>query len=614
GLPITGPEAGDTACDQPAGNPAPATLEWQQRDLMNMVCSAQRLSDQYANPDFHLALSARGSPRTYTYNLAEQASDPTRPRATLGQWIPGGRSTDPYRVDEDWEFVGRGRVDHISFIAESGARLVGRVFRPPSTVPGPYPLIVITTGSIQGYQEMYNWAAEGLAEAGYLVLSYDVQGQGRSETLPHDSGGAPSDSGQGVPFQQAYNFVQGTKDALRWALSSASSPYIAPSANTAGTEHYNPFSAEVDRSAIGLAGHSLGASAVSQVAQEQACEPSLPRALRDGCVSAVVGWDALSAPAGIPLKAPGLSLTAEYFFNPTPTNSPPPADSGMGAFNALKGAGIDSMRVSLRSSTHLEWTYIPLILPASRYGERVSMHYTLAWFDRYVRDQAAATQRLTATHFDTSADASSIGAGTYDPVSGNNVPYRINGRCVANHVSIYNRSAYWLNGGAREAVNLRARGCEADADDDGVTGAQDRCPITPAGEAVDASGCSAAQAAADDDDDGVNNPADACPATPAGEAVDADGCSATQRDSDGDGVNDAADQCPATPTGVEVDEDGCPTEATGADYGSGLIGAIAQYMARLHGVVVALVSGDVQGAGELLVAAVTEFVDNVSGL
>ena len=44
--------------------------------------------------------------------------------------------------------------------------------------------MVITTGSIQGYQEMYYWAAEGLAEAGYEVLTYDVQGQGDSDTLP----------------------------------------------------------------------------------------------------------------------------------------------------------------------------------------------------------------------------------------------------------------------------------------------------------------------------------------------------------------------------------------------------------------------------------------------
>jgi glycerophosphoryl diester phosphodiesterase len=51
-----------------------------------------------------------------------------------------------------------------------------------------------------------------------------------------------------------------------------------------------------------------------------------------------------------------------------------------------------------------------------------------------------------------------------------------------------------------------------------------------------------------------------------------------------------------------------------ADYGSGLLGAIAQYFARLHGVVVALVAGDPAGAGGQLVAAVTEFVQNIAGV
>jgi cephalosporin-C deacetylase-like acetyl esterase len=615
GLPVTGPEAGDTVCDQPAGEAEPGSLEFQQRDLLNILCSAQRLTDQYANPDFHLALSARTTPRTLTYSILEQAAEPTRPRATLEQLVPGARSTDPYRLDEDWAFAGRGRVDQISFIAESGSRLVGRVFRPPASIAPPYPLIVVTTGSIQGYQEMYNWAYEGLAEAGYMVLSYDVQGQGRSETLAHSNDGMIDPAGPGVPFQQAYNFVQGTRDAMRWALSSRSTPYIAPSGNTAGTELYNPFSAEVDRTRVGLAGHSLGASAVSQVAQEQACDPLQPRAARNGCVSAVVGWDALSAPpAGTAIKAPGLSLSAEYFLNPTPAQDAPDAESGLGAFNAYGAANVDSMRVSLRSSTHLEWTYIPLILPASRYGERVSMHYTLAWFDRYVRDQAAATSRLTATHFDASADASSIGAGTWDPVSGNNVPYKIEGRCVATHTSIYYRSTYRLNGGARQALDLRARGCAVDEDNDGVASAEDRCPGTPAGADVDANGCSAAQALADDDGDGVTNPNDACPVTPAGEMVDASGCSDSERDGDSDGVPDTDDQCPTTPVGVEVDDDGCPVATAEADYGDGILGAIAQYMARLHGVIVALASGDVAGAAEQMVAAVTEFVDTLSGL
>jgi alpha-beta hydrolase superfamily lysophospholipase len=45
---------------------------------------------------------------------------------------------------------------------------------------GPFPGVVITTGSVQGSERMYWWLAQDLAERGYVVLTYDVQGQGTS--------------------------------------------------------------------------------------------------------------------------------------------------------------------------------------------------------------------------------------------------------------------------------------------------------------------------------------------------------------------------------------------------------------------------------------------------
>jgi OOP family OmpA-OmpF porin len=96
----------------------------------------------------------------------------------------------------------------------------------------------------------------------------------------------------------------------------------------------------------------------------------------------------------------------------------------------------------------------------------------------------------------------------------------------------------------------------ADDDKDGVVNTADKCPNTPAGESVDANGCSQSQL--DDDHDGVMNNLDKCPNTPAGQPVDANGCSASQRDSDGDGVMDDKDTCPDTPAGTAVDATGCP--------------------------------------------------------
>jgi OmpA-OmpF porin, OOP family len=96
-----------------------------------------------------------------------------------------------------------------------------------------------------------------------------------------------------------------------------------------------------------------------------------------------------------------------------------------------------------------------------------------------------------------------------------------------------------------------------DTDGDGVADDADKCPGTPAGTAVDSSGCPLPQ---DDDGDGVTNDIDKCPGTPAGAKVDANGC---EIDSDGDGVSDSRDQCPNTPAGAKVDEKGCELDSDG---------------------------------------------------
>jgi len=74
----------------------------------------------------------------------------------------------------------------------------------------------------------------------------------------------------------------------------------------------------------------------------------------------------------------------------------------------------------------------------------------------------------------------------------------------------------------------------------------------------------AGRAPSDSDGDGVFDADDRCPNTPAGTAVDADGCElAGPGDADGDGVTDDLDRCPTTPAGVKVDS-AYPTIRTSA--------------------------------------------------
>ena len=108
--------------------------------------------------------------------------------------------------------------------------------------------------------------------------------------------------------------------------------------------------------------------------------------------------------------------------------------------------------------------------------------------------------------------------------------------------------------GTPKGSSVDAGGCPKDSDGDGVVDGLDKCPDTPAGATVDASGCPK-----DSDGDGVMDGLDKCPDTPRGATVDATGCT---HDSDGDGVVDGLDKCADTPAGAKVDKDGCPIEVT----------------------------------------------------
>jgi len=102
-------------------------------------------------------------------------------------------------------------------------------------------------------------------------------------------------------------------------------------------------------------------------------------------------------------------------------------------------------------------------------------------------------------------------------------------------------------------ATVDATGCPTDSDHDGVYDGIDKCPATPAGAKVDATGCPL-----DADKDDVPDGIDQCPDTPAGATVNSVGC---PTDSDHDGVLDGIDKCPNTPPGAVVDATGCPLDA-----------------------------------------------------
>jgi penicillin-binding protein 1A len=91
---------------------------------------------------------------------------------------------------------------------------------------------------------------------------------------------------------------------------------------------------------------------------------------------------------------------------------------------------------------------------------------------------------------------------------------------------------------------------------------------------IPAGTCDVPAAPKDSDNDGVPDTEDKCPDTPVGTKVDATGCPVITEntpatvDTDGDGVPDAVDACPNTPAGAKVDATGC-TITTGNGNGNG---------------------------------------------
>lgn len=432
-LSLAAPMASSVA-DGPTGPQDPA---YTVRDTQNIADAYGRITGsggQLRNPAYVAALATE-VPATSLAQLLTQVASPTRPALSAGNVFPGWNVGNPLRAD--WEGT-RGRMKAVSFTNRYGALLRGHVYAPlkKATDPytgkrlrGPYPGVVLTEGSVQGSEGMYEWLAQDLAERGYVVLTYDVQGQGTSETLPHDGGpvnalpfcnpfATPGDEEMtgcpGVPFQQLGNFVVGTKDALSFFTATPKKRYrhATPGVGDAVNPFWKLFDRSRDRrtatpgrtTKIAIIGHSLGASAVSKVQGT------------DRRVAAVVALDKLTGPSSSgPLDGdgnvpvvPALAVQSEYGFsvnpwqlsggssiNPEPSPAgPDPRRERATGFDAWKEAGVDSMLVVPRASTHLDYTDIPLVLPASRYGQDLTSAYVQRWFDRYLKHQGTAKRLL----------------------------------------------------------------------------------------------------------------------------------------------------------------------------------------------------------------------------
>ena len=365
----------------------------------NFSITLQRLQI-YGTPQYEAQLAIDGLNST-TDALAAEAADPGRLFTADLCWNLANGCAGDIRLN-DWATNGYGVVRPVLFTARDGATISGHVW---ATVGGPAkrPGVVITDGSVQADEQMYWYLAQTLAKEGYVVLTFDPQGQGQSDTL----GQAP-DTLEGVPAQTTGTpFYDGTEDAIDFFLSTPSHPYEPVKSCTTGTSHaakqnarvaenldtaYNPFWQLLNPAELGLAGHSYGAAGVSYIAQWD------PR------VKAVVALDNLGPPstkggAGgeaacpadpadrttVPITKPGLGISADYGLPPTPNLSLPNPQYKESESLAYSKAGVDSGEIVIRGGSHLDFSFIPNpAFGASYYGPDITDWYATAWFDKYL--------------------------------------------------------------------------------------------------------------------------------------------------------------------------------------------------------------------------------------
>ena len=390
--------------------PAPNTPAWVQREAANYAKTTEAPTEQLA-PAFMQRLLTQSAANEQQWLLRGISSPdwfiPTSGNTNVTPLCTSWMAQcvgDPFRYPAtDSFYTNEAEVSPFVIYDDGCARLSGRVWAPKGSRAGDgLPNVVIETGSIQAPEPLYWWMAQALVRQGYVVLSFDVRGQGRSdEQTP--TGGQGSNVDSTVFWTDFVNVI----DFFR---SSAVAPY--PHNKTcAGTYDtpvtaFNPFNDRMDPDRLGIAGHSLGATGVSVVqSYDGAGADAWPGKLdKTNPVKVIVAWDGLVAPhassssaPAVVARVPAMGHSSEYGIGGTPFTAPPDPERKKAAYIAWRNAGLPVYQLSIQGSTHFEWSPIPTFPSTSwcpsvvdnhcvgGWGRPMGEHYSLAWFDRWLK-------------------------------------------------------------------------------------------------------------------------------------------------------------------------------------------------------------------------------------
>lgn len=428
------PHSADVSCDL-AVFPTP---EWMACEQVNVARSLEANIEQLS-PAFQsraleqqtengLSIIQRGisDPSWLLLN----GNTPATPLCTAGM---GPCVGDPFRYpgvdgpDGKVFYEQEAEVTEVVYYDQGCARISGHVWRPKNLAEGEKaPIIVIKNGSVQASEQLYWWAVQPLVRSGYLVLTSDPRGQGKSD--------ASTPSGEQGGNINGHVFYQGLVNDIDFMLSSPTQlyPHEAACVGTSPTitASHNPFYEYADTSRIGIAGHSYGAGGVTWVQSygAEGAEPWPGLLSEENPVDAVVAWDALGYmgsgnnatitsvqlpvtlgddPTGliggdgfpsVVAHKPALGFKSEYGFTPVPFVTDPDREAHKNAFKEWQAADVPVASITIAGSTHLDYS-LGLGLPATSWcTEVIDNHcvggwarpmiteYTVAWFDRWLKN------------------------------------------------------------------------------------------------------------------------------------------------------------------------------------------------------------------------------------
>jgi hypothetical protein len=246
---------------------------------------------------------------------------------------------------------GTPRVADVTIPQQGGGTLTAKVFAPDTALQSaPCPCITMLPGGGAGISSV-EWAASQLARNGYVVVI----------TLPASGG---SVSSYNIAARSGIDFLQSTS---------------------------NPFRSGTDTTRIGAAGWSLGARALTRTQEED------PR------LDAIVAWDNLAisetGDAGSPqtncnsvanpVRTPRVPALGQASDNTCLQNG---IDSKKTAWSWWKQNNVPAFEVVFANSNHFWWSGI-----SNATTNAITSYYTLAWFDRWLKNDPSSRARLMDT-------------------------------------------------------------------------------------------------------------------------------------------------------------------------------------------------------------------------